>query len=316
MMKKALVLGASGSMGASITFELLKRGFQVVAFARNKEKLEALFTTHPEVSIFSGDGFRVDDLMKATAGIDIIFHAANIPYPEWSEKHPQLLKNVLLAAKQASAKVVMIDNIYAYGRNPGHPINEAHPKQPHTRKGKIRLQMEQLVKAAHSEETPALIAHFPDFYGPYGGNTILHVLLEPISRQKKGIFVGSMENAREYIYLPDGSKAVVELAHHEDAYGQNWNIPGAGVISGEEILRISDKILKRKNRAFSVGKVTISLMGLFNPMMRELVEMLYLTDDPIVLDGSKYEREIGAVPRTPYEIGIAETLRHMSNVQY
>ncbi|MCC3355323.1 hypothetical protein [Bacillus sp. REN16] len=38
------------------------------------------------------------------------------------------------------------------------------------------------------------------------------------------------------------------------------------------------------------------------------MEMLYLTIDPVVLDGSKYEQEIGPLPATSYEEGIKRTL--------
>jgi hypothetical protein len=57
----------------------------------------------------------------------------------------------------------------------------------------------------------------------------------------------------------------------------------------------------------------IQLVGLFDPFMREYAEMMYLNEKPVVLDGSKYERLIGPVPRTPYEIGIRETLKQMKS---
>ncbi|WP_374719892.1 hypothetical protein [Parageobacillus toebii] len=41
--------------------------------------------------------------------------------------------------------------------------------------------------------------------------------------------------------------------------------------------------------------------------------MMYLNEKPVVLDGSKYERLISPVPRTPYEIGIRETLKQMKS---
>ncbi|MNI93293.1 hypothetical protein D3C73_1512210 [compost metagenome] len=43
--------------------------------------------------------------------------------------------------------------------------------------------------------------------------------------------------------------------------------------------------------------------------MKEIVEMLYLTKEPVILSGSKYERTVGAIPATPFEQGIAVTVR-------
>lgn len=55
----------------------------------------------------------------------------------------------------------------------------------------------------------------------------------------------------------------------------------------------------------------MTVAGLFNPMMREMIEIMYLTEEPVVLSGDKYEREIGSLPQTPYQEGIRETLHEM-----
>ncbi|GAB7386978.1 hypothetical protein BSNK01_08140 [Bacillaceae bacterium] len=89
------------------------------------------------------------------------------------------------------------------------------------------------------------------------------------------------------------------------------HIPGYGVITGREILRIAENLLGTRVRVTSVGRTALFVAGWFNPFLREVREMLYLTEDPVVPDGAKYEREIGALPRTPYEEGIAETIRHL-----
>ena len=45
--------------------------------------------------------------------------------------------------------------------------------------------------------------------------------------------------------------------------------------------------------------------------MREVVEMFYLNEEPVVLDGEKYERMIGPVPRTSYREGLRQTIEYM-----
>ncbi len=307
-MKKALVLGASGGMGYAIVAELVERGLDVIAFARTKEKLEKLFNNMEKVKIVTGDVFNKTDLLNAAKGIDVIFHAVNIPYSEWYEKQPTLMKNVVQAAESSNCKLAIVDNIYAYGRGNGNKVNEEYSKNPHTKKGKIRVE---LGKIAFQANIPVLIAHFPDFYGPNAGNTMLTYTFEKVAQNKKAMFVGNQQNAREYIYTPDGAKAIVELASHDKAYGQSWNIPAAGVISGEKIIDIARSHLHYQKSVSTVTKGMIRFLGIFDKQMREVVEMLYLTEDPVVLDGSKYEREIGPLPATPYEEGIKRTLDFM-----
>lgn len=309
-MKRALVLGASGGMGYAIVEELVDRGIEVIAFARSKEKLEKLFNRREKVQIVKGDVFNKTDLIKAAKGVDVIFHAINIPYSEWSEKQPTLMRNVVHVAESANCKLAIVDNIYAYGRGNGGKVNEELPKNPHTKKGKIRVE---LGKIAFQANIPVLIAHFPDFYGPNAVNAMLHYTFEKMVQNKKAMFVGNQNNTREYIYTPDGAKAIVELSLHGDAYGQSWNIPAAGVVSGERIIKIAGSHLHYQKSVSTVTKGMIRMLGIFDKQMREVVEMLYLTEVPVVLDGSKYEEKIGPLPATPYEEGIKKTLDFMVN---
>jgi hypothetical protein len=56
------------------------------------------------------------------------------------------------------------------------------------------------------------------------------------------------------------------------------------------------------------NKTMLRIMGLFNPLLREMVEMHYLLTDPVVLDDSALTRLIGPVRKTSYEAGIAQSL--------
>ncbi|MGG0723480.1 SDR family NAD(P)-dependent oxidoreductase [Bacillus mycoides] len=307
-MKKALVLGASGSMGYAIVKELCNRGIHVVAFARNKEKLEILFSGEENVKVVAGDVFIQEDLMEAAKDVDIIFHAVNIPYSDWEKKQPKLLKNILEVARYYDSKLGIVDNIYAYGRQGEEPVAEEVKKAPHTKKGKIRLQLEMMAKQARVQ---MFIAHFPDFYGPNAESTLVHHTLNGVLANKLSSFVGDKKIAREYIFTPDGAKAMIELALRDEAYGQNWNIPGYGVITGEEMIQHIQELTGYTKPVMTVKKGMINLIGLFDKQMKEFVEMLYLTENPVVLSGEKYERYTGVVPRTSYYEGLKRTIVHI-----
>ncbi|MGG0718277.1 SDR family NAD(P)-dependent oxidoreductase [Robertmurraya massiliosenegalensis] len=309
-MKRALVLGASGGMGFSIVRELLERGIKVTAFARTKAKLEKLYGKEQNVTIFTGDIFQVEDLKKAAYDVDVIFQSANIPYPEWEEKLELFMRNILIAARENGAKLAVVDNIYAYGRSGGKMVTEEFPKNPHTKKGRIRLNVENLIKQSDVE---ALIAHFPDFYGPNAESSLLYYTLDGIVKGKRAGYVGNQEMKREFIFTPDGAKAIVNLAIDEGSYGQNWNIPAYGTISGNELIEISRQLTGYAKGVSTISKNMIRFLGLFNPMMREAVEMFYLNEEPVVLDGSKYEKVFGEVPRTSYQEGLRQTIEYMRN---
>ncbi|TMV50737.1 SDR family NAD(P)-dependent oxidoreductase [Paenibacillus mesophilus] len=315
-MKRAIVLGAAGGMGRELVKELLGRGIETVAFGRSKEKLERLADTcgnDPLLTVAAGDAMRPEDIARAAVGADVVYHSMGIPYPEWGDKLLPLAASVMRGAKEAGAKTVVIDNIYAYGKIAASPATEQHPKRPHTRKGKLRLEMERVIMDAHRDGARALIARLPDFYGPDVPNSMLHVTLDAIAKRKSAMFVGKLDIPREYVYLPDAAKAVVELSINDDAYGEIWHIPGADTITGAELVRIAQAEAGQAKPVRSIGRKTFAILGLFNPFMREVREMLYLTEEPFVLSGAKYLERIGPLPATPYERGIRETVRaHMA----
>lgn len=312
-MKKALVLGATGGIGYALARELVDRGVEVVAFSRRKERLDSLYQNESKVSIFSGDALVEKDVIEAADGVDVIFHAVSFPYQEWMEKHPLCIEIIVRAAEKQQAKIALVDNIYAYGMQSKPEVNEETRKEPHTKKGKIRLAMENRLERSNAQY---LIVHMPDLYGPNAENTLLHETLKNVVLNKSANFVGNTKVAREFIFTLDGAKAMVELASREDTYNQNWNIPSAHPITGEEIIEILRSEVGYKKSIRTVSKTMIKCIGIFQPFMREMVEMMYLTEDPVILSGKKYKEKIGPIPQTPYKEGIKKTLNWMNEKLY
>ncbi|MGE7090891.1 SDR family NAD(P)-dependent oxidoreductase [Lysinibacillus sp. NPDC048646] len=304
-MKKALVVGASGGMGYALVNELAARGIQVVAFSRGKEKLVALFQHQPNVTIYTGDVFNEEQLRKASHGVDVIFHAISFPYQEWEDKHIRCINILIKVAQAQQAKIALVDNIYAYGRQSTNLVTEEARKIPHTKKGKIRLAMENNLMES---SVPSLIVHLPDLYGPNAENTILHGTLKSVVKDKKANYVGNMQVAREFLYTFDGAKAMVELALQSDTYNQNWHVPAVHTVTGEQLVTILRDITGYKREVRTVSKAMIGLLAIFSPFMKEMKEMMYLTEQPVILSGEKYEKAIGTLPQTSYKEGLHETL--------
>jgi nucleoside-diphosphate-sugar epimerase len=55
----------------------------------------------------------------------------------------------------------------------------------------------------------------------------------------------------------------------------------------------------------------LRLGGLFSPLLRELVELQYLGETPVLLDDSALVAALGGVRKTPYEQGVRAMIEWM-----
>ncbi|WP_404456602.1 SDR family oxidoreductase [Oceanobacillus kapialis] len=312
-MKKAVVLGATGGTGQVTVSELLDRDVDVIAFGRSKEKLHALMQEHdhhPRLTYQLGDIFDYTTIIEAAKDVDVIFQCANVKYQEMESKLLLLGESVMKAADALGKKIVVVDGIYVYGHQVAKG-DENHPYNPHTKKGKIRVDFEKLIFSTRWQNAKALIVRLPDYYGPTSQNSYLQPTLEGMAANKATVFIGNLKTPREYVYLPDAAQMIVNIAEESDSYGENWNIPGAGLISGKDIIRIARHVTGSNKIVIPLSKNTIRFIGLFDDFMREIVEIMYLTKEGFVLSGEKYEKRIGALPKTPFKEGLEITLKSL-----
>lgn len=316
-MKKVIVLGATGGTGTAIVEELINRGIQTIAFGRSISKLNQLkqkLGNSDFLTLQVGNAFDDMSIYEASKDVDVIIQCVAVPYHEMEKSQITLGKAIMSAADKLGKKIVFVDGIYPYGKATKKFVDEDHSKKPHTKKGKIKLELENLIFSDQWKNAIPLIVRLPDYYGPSSNlNSYLGMTILNISKGKISSYIGSLNIPREYIYLPDAAKMIVELAGSSNAYRQNWNIPG-NVITGKRLVQIAQDSAGQKKPVIPLKKTTIKMMGWFSPIMREMVEMSYLTEIPIFLDGSKYKQQIGPLIQTPFEVGIPHAIRALSNI--
>ncbi|ANS74782.1 epimerase [Paenibacillus yonginensis] len=312
-MKKAIVLGATGGTGSAITAELIRRNIETIAFGRSERKLKQLHLTlnaSPLLSLAVGDAFDAESIIQAAQSADVIIHCVAVPYNEMIQSQLPLGETVLTAASALGKKLVIIDGIYPYGKAITPRVSETHPKQPHTRKGQTKLAFEQLVFSPRWQNLSRMIVRLPDYYGPTANkSSYLGMTMEAIAAGRPAMFVGSLKVPREYIYLPDAAYMIAELAACEEAYNEEWNLPGSGIITGHELVRLARQAAGMSKPVLPLNKLLLRMSGWFDPVVGEIVEMYYLTKTPVILDGSKYTSRIGPLKATPYQTGIPETIK-------
>jgi nucleoside-diphosphate-sugar epimerase len=272
---------------------------------RSREPLEAAFGHDPHAQIVTWNPDDPESIRAASAGLQTVVYLVGVPYDQFA-KHPPLMQKTLAGVVAAGVeRFILIGTVYPYGRARGNPVSEKHPREPHTFKGRMRLAQENLVLAAHGRNgLSTLVLRLPDFYGPGVERSLLNGVFEGAATGKRAQMIGPIDVPHEFIYLPDVGPVVETLTRKPEAYGRWWHLAGAGTLTQREVAMQAYALAGLEPKLMVAGKAMLRVLGLFNPLMRELVEMNYLMTDPLVLDDSALAQLLGPIVKTPYEEGI------------
>ncbi len=298
------ILGGGGPIGLELAKSLPRFTEERVRIvSRNPRKV------NESDERMSADLLNAEHVMMAVAGSSVVYLVAGLPYKlsVWEVHWPLVMKNVLVACKAHKAKFVFFDNIYMYDGTNLNPITEDLPVNPPSKKGAVRALIAQmLMDAVKRGEVEALIARAADFYGPSIKNTsvLTETVIKPLSQGKTANWMGDITKLHSFTYTPDAGKATALLGNSPEAYGQVWHLPTApNPLTGKQWVEAFAAAFGVKPNYRVAGKMTVKIMGLFIPVMREMPEMMYQNDRDYVFSSAKFEKKFGMMP-TPYAEGI------------
>ena len=245
----------------------------------------------------------------AASGIETLIYLVGVNYWQF-ELHPLLMQKTLDGAIAAGVKqIVLIGTVYPYGRAQSERVREDHARSPHTFKGRMRKAQEDLLmQAAASGRIKATVLRLPDFYGPGVEASLIHGAAKAAVNGGTADMVGPIDRPHEFVFVPDIGPVVVKLLNAPAAYGKIWNFAGAGTTSQRELVAEMERQVGHPIKRRVAGKTMLRLIGLFKPVMREMVEMHYLQTDPLIMDDTALQQLIGPIRKTPYAEGVRQTL--------
>jgi nucleoside-diphosphate-sugar epimerase len=311
---KVGLFGAAGAAGQSIAAALGAAGRDYRVVGRSREALQQAFGHDPYAEIVTWNPDDPASIRAAATGLQTVIYLVGVPYDQFAQ-HPPLMEKTLAGVTAAGVeRFILIGTVYPYGRARGNPIREDHPREPHTFKGRMRLEQEKLVLAAHRRDgLETLVLRLPDFYGPGVERSLLHGVFVGAATGTRAQLLGPIDVPHEFIYLPDVGPVVERLSRTPEAYGRWWHLAGAGTITQREAAREAYALAGREPKLMVAGKGMLRVLGLFNPLMRELVEMNYLMTEPVVLDDSALAALIGPIRKTSYQEGIRRSVEAARN---
>ncbi|GJD79230.1 epimerase [Methylobacterium gregans] len=309
----ALVLGATGGIGGAVARALLEDGWAVRALARDGEAAEARWTGSPHGRLVwtTGDALHGEDVARAAEGAAFIVHAVNPPgYRNWDRVVLPMIDNSIAAARRAGgARIVLPGTIYNFDPARCPIVGSDTPQTPLTRKGRIRVALEDRLSQAAREGVPSLIVRAGDFFGPGAPQSWFAQVLarDPL---KRIVVPGGPGIGHSWAYLPDLARSVAGLMGRADRLAAFERVQFAGYWDpdGTALPSAVRRVIGRPDlpiRRFPWW--LIRMLAPFGGFPRELAEIEPYWRHPQRLDNARLLALLGDEPRTPLDAALRAT---------
>ncbi len=265
MTQTVLILGASGKIGSRASEAFAAAGWQVRHYDRK-----------------SGD------MTAAAIGADVIVNGLNPPaYHDWENSIPAITAQVIAAAKASGATVILPGNVYNFGNQSG-TFDETTPQRATTKKGKVRIAMEQSYRDSGVQ---TVVLRAGNFIDPAGNGDIMSMLVMRQISKGKLTAAAPADTMQAYAYVPDWARAAVMLAEKRGQLASFEDVPFAG--HSFTLTALRDVLEQRTRRSFTISPFPWWMMTALSPfweLAREMREMRYLYALDHHIGGAKLAR--------------------------
>jgi len=291
-----VVLGA-GAVGMAVVEALVRRGESVRAVNRS-----GLREPIAGVQSVAGDVTDPAFAASATHRARVVYQALNPPYHRWGQEFPGLQAAAITAARAAGARLVVMDNVYMYGRANGRPLTEDRTYDPHTRKGRVRARMARDPMAAHDAgRVRVTVGRASDFLGPRAGaqSLIGDWVIAAALADRPASVIGDPDTPHTYTLIPDIGENLARLGQRDAALGRVWHLPSPETRTTREVVALVYQAAGTAPRLRVTPAWQLRALGLVNRTLREINEMRYEFDEPFIVDASRARKPSSACAPRP-----------------
>ena len=303
------MLGAAGRLGRAAARAFRDAGWTVVSLVRPG----AGWRAEQDTIVVEDEGLHREAVLEAAPGADVVLHAMNPPYIAWQKDAVPLAEVAVAAAEAAGATLLFPGNIYNFGKAMPELLNENTPMQPAGRKGVVRVEIEQRLRAASERGLRTVVLRAGDFYGGAGRGSWFDLVVARDVSLNLVRYPGPLNVVHSWAYLPDLAQTMVRLAAARQSLGpfQTVGFPGH-VVTGAQMIAAVQRAVGRPLHRKTFPWLAIHAFSPFVAHWRELSELAYLWRLPHRIDGARLREAIGNIPETPFQKAVTRALDPLS----
>lgn len=309
------IIGSTGPIGEVIAKELHQLNKSCRLVSRNPKQINgADELVNADVSKLQN----LDDIVKDSEVVYVAVSATAYTAKVWKVFWPTLITKLIDSCAKHNAKLIFFDNPYMWGKGEINHITEDAPMHPTSKKGKIRLECNQMImKAVEDGKIQAIIAHAPGFFGPCPISFINIAIHDNIARGKQANWFGRSDVINSNIWVSDAAKGCVMLAMETDTWNQHWNLPTSSEkLTINQYASLFYKELNVVDKGVScLSSTMVWFLGFFDSnFMSGMYEMMYNFESDFYFDSSKFNQRFNFTPMTA-EQGVKITVAHYKAIE-
>ena len=297
------ILGINGHIGRFAAQAFVDAGWTVRGMGRTDKYAV------PGVEFVKGDAESAADMQRAIGDSKVVVNALNLPYDKWfgGALEAQTAR-VIEAVGTAGRTLIYPGNIYNYAASLRQVTPDA-PQRPARPRGEIRVRCEQMLKQASERGgVQVIIVRAGDFFGPGKNGDWFE---QGILAQKGKIAVpGAPDMGHCWAYLPDLGGVFEKLAWHREQLWafETFHFTGNFVTSAEMVSAVQ-KAAPVPLKVTGFPWALLGVIGLFNPVLREVRKMRYLWQNPMQLTDQRLDAILGPDFGTPFDEAVAAAVK-------
>lgn len=301
-MSKHVIVGA-GPVGIATARLLVERGHEVVMVTRSGSG-----PTHRSVTRIAADASSSARMSELATGAVAIYNCAGPAYNRWPTDWPPIAGALLAAAEHSGAVLATASNLYGYGPVAG-PMTEGLPLAATGPKGRTRAQMWRDALAAHDAgRVRATEVRSSDYVGRQSESPLGARVVPRLFAGRAVTVMKSADTLHAWTAVDDVARLLVTVAADERAWGHPWHVPSNPPRTQREAIGDLSRVAGLhtvKVNEYPPGLLRV--LGLVNPVIRELSEVAYQFAKPFILDSTAAQRTFGLAP-TPWDDVLAEAI--------
>jgi nucleoside-diphosphate-sugar epimerase len=300
-----LILGSRGRLGSALVRSFHKRGWNVLQQARS-------LRTEDADTVIESDTRNTDAVLRSlrnrhAGGVDVVINACNPIYTRWAEEALPLNAASITIARALNATLIFPGNVYNYGADMNETLKHDSEQRATSRKGRIRIAMEQQLADAAASGLQSIVIRTGDFFGCTTGSWLDLVIAKELNRGKITL-PGPLDVMHPWAYVPDLAETFVNIAVARAGLDRFERIHFAGhTVRLQAVINAIEQITHRK---YKIGVLPWTIVRTFSfavPMWREIAELAYLWQRPHQLITAPEHQALIAA-QTPFDEAVQQSV--------